>query len=473
MSLSFLNSLFSDRRFRTVDRRKIAKNLWISSVRCLLSAATLCSLEDRRTTATSYDPPSPTMVIPESSTNATREPQFGIEDECNHQQTLDADVDVVRRRREKAFLEVGFAEVAEQTAVNGYSSITNPAVDVARPSPIECSSSDKYLRTPLINISNTGNGSVSGDGENPKPNSPQHQHLKANPQFFLAPEAALHRDGEQARLVEVVRRRQIRQRQINGESTYQWLEENVNQFWESVLVYGGLRGDPRNNPTNRGVQSTIPINPYRSNYRQELNNTEIMKTGSTISSASFKTNEQSIDHPFSDQSSSKLRRIIYLLLCNILQVLYAFIDFCIARLAPSEPLRPCGNTAIAPTYNIQISADDILRFWAIQCVFLIYSSWMHVFAFPMVVMMCLTIGSLSRKFRSPSVAKRHQHGSNTAVVSKEMPAKVSTLDISSRPTNSQLRDCAIQNLQTNNPGATSAECSRFFAAVKHNEDAAS
>ncbi|KAL7433721.1 hypothetical protein ACHAXH_002460 [Discostella pseudostelligera] len=47
-----------------------------------------------------------------------------------------------------------------------------------------------------------------------------------------------------------------------------------------------------------------------------------------------------------------------------------------------------------------------------------------------------------------------------------MPAKMSTPNISTR-------ECAIQNLQSNNPGATPAECERFFTAVKQNEEAAS
>jgi hypothetical protein len=238
----------------------------------------------------------------------------------------------MRRRREKAFLEVGFAEVAEHKAVNGYSSITIPAVDVSNPSPIQYSTSDDYLRTPVIDMSSMGNDSVSGgNGDNPKQHLPQHQHPESNPKLFLAPEAALHRDGEQARLVEVVRRRQIQQRRHNEESTYQWLEESAMQFWESILVYGGIRDDPRNNINinQGGVHSTILMNPYRSQSRQELNNTEFMKTGRNISSADSKKNEQFTDRPIGDESTSNLRQISHLIIRNILQVLFEFIDFCI------------------------------------------------------------------------------------------------------------------------------------------------
>ncbi len=112
-----------------------------------------------------------------------------------------------------------------------------------------------------------------------------------------------------------------------------------------------------------------------------------------MSPASSKTNKQSTYHPFRDQSSSKLQRIIHLLLCNFLQVLYAFINFCIMCLAVPEPLQPCGNTSIAPTYNIQISADDILScFWVIQCACLCLSVQMHFIVLQLVVMICLTIG---------------------------------------------------------------------------------
>jgi hypothetical protein len=412
------------------------------------------------------------MINPESASDTSGEtPSNDVDGNDIHRGDIFA-ADIMRRRREKAFLEVQFTEAAEHKAVNGYSSIALPAVSLTNPSLIECSSSDSYLRTPLIDISNVGSDSVGGDEVNNQ-HTPQHQHLESNPQLFLAPEAALHRDGEQARLVEVVRRRQIRQRQRNEESTYEWLEESASQFWESILVYGGLRDDPRNNvPINRSVHSSIPMNPYRNHDRQDLNQSASTKTGSYVSSSVPNTNEQFTGHPLRDESTSWLRRIIHLTLCNILQVLYAFIDFCVTRLAPLEPLQTCVASPTAPTYNLQISSDDIIRFWVIQCTFLLISSWVQVFAFPMVLMMCLTIGFINRKLvRSPPSVE--QHGRNAVVISKEIPSKMSTPDISSRPANSRLRECAITNLQRNNPGVTDAECTRFFAAVKQNEEAAS
>ena len=275
------------------------------------------------------------MINPESASDTSGEtPSNDVDGNDIHRGDIFA-ADIMRRRREKAFLEVRFTEVAEHKAVNGYSSIALPAVGLVNPSTIECSSSDSYLRTPLIDISTVGTDSVGGDEVNPKQHTPQHQHLESNPQLVLAPEAALHRDGEQARLVEVVRRRQIQQRQRNEESTYEWLEESASQFWESILVYGGLRDDPRKNvPINRSVHSKIPMNPYRNHNRQELNQSASAKTGSNVSSSVPNTNEQFTGHPLRDESTSWHRRIIHLTLCNILQVLYAFIDFCVTRLAP-------------------------------------------------------------------------------------------------------------------------------------------
>ncbi len=169
----------------------------------------------------------------------------------------------MRRWQEKAVLEVGFVEVAEHMAANGYSSITILTMNVTRPSPIE------YLRTPLINISNVDNGSVSGNGKNPKQH-PRHQYLDTNPQLFLAPEAALHREGSAGTFSQSGSPSSNSEMRKKRRIHISVAKECANKFWESILVFGGFKDDPRNNLTNWGIHSTIPINPYQRN-QQELN----------------------------------------------------------------------------------------------------------------------------------------------------------------------------------------------------------
>mmetsp|Transcript_3104 Transcript_3104/g.6835 ORF Transcript_3104/g.6835 Transcript_3104/m.6835 type:complete len:688 (+) Transcript_3104:45-2108(+) len=413
----------------------------------------------------------------------------------NHRHTVDANI--LRRQREQAFREVGFEKVAEQKAVNGYSTIIPAVADIA---PITSSSpaghaSDSGLSTPLIDISNLGGNSNRGEDE-PKQQQQQHPlHSEASPTMtvILSPEAGLHRDGEQARLIEVVRRRQLQQRQHHEETTFQWLEESASQFWESILVYGGLLEDPRNDPIHRSRHSTMPLNPYRDDPR--LTNQE--KEHNTLSSSGSKTNEHPTSQTITDglpssQSSplSKCPRIVRFVLSFFLRILYSFrytIDFCITRLAHLEPLLPNVTSSFystSPVYSLQITADDILRFLIILWASF-YCSWkMQVVAAPALAMMCLFIRSVSqrvvRRTHSPENERQMQQQQNTnqsiaqneAAISPILPKQPS---VPNKPhaTEDQLHVEAIQRLQNQHPNATFAECKRFFTCVKYKEEAAS
>ena len=64
------------------------------------------------------------------------------------------------------------------------------------------------------------------------------QASKSSETSLLVPEAGLHRDGEQARLVNLVRRRQLEQCRHDYEamSTIQWINDSLWKFWTSVIV---------------------------------------------------------------------------------------------------------------------------------------------------------------------------------------------------------------------------------------------
>jgi len=429
------------------------------------------------------------MAIPESTIKKSGETSQN--DTVNHQHTID--VNVLRRQRQQAFREVGFAAVAEQKAVNGYSAIITPSSAVY---PANTTASDSCLSTPLIDISNLG-----GSSDNLEPmRQKQHplHHGESNP-MFLSPEAGLHRDGEQARLVELVRRRQLQQQQNYEENTLQWLEESAAQLWESILVFGGLMEDPH----IRSPHSTMPVNPYRDNSRSPLNNTKSNheQNGNILPSSDSKKNDHPtsqpiiiMDGPPSSPSSplSRHRRIIRSVFHTPLRILYAFrwsIDFCITRLACLEPLLPNASSSTystSPVYSLRVTADDILRSLMILCLFFYCIFRMQVFAGPMVIMMCVFIGSVSRKVmgRAQSLGNQQQtqqvqqlNATQSSITGKE--TTISTIQPKygtpnkSIATNDQLHARAIQRLQKQFPNSTHAECNRFFTCVKYKEEAAS
>ena len=120
-------------------------------------------------------------------------------------------------------------------------------------------SSLDFLRTPVIDLSNLGGGGGNLCGDKVDVKSPLHSPT------LLPPEAGLHWDGEQARLVEAVRRRQqvLQQRIHHKQSTFEWQEE--------MLFSAGFVENPRNitrdpnvsNDSTTPIYSKVPLNPYR------------------------------------------------------------------------------------------------------------------------------------------------------------------------------------------------------------------
>ena len=393
-----------------------------------------------------------------------RSGQHQTNDEAGNADTDDdmhrPSVGQLRRQREQTFREVVFSTLAERE-VNGFSTIQYPVMD---------DSSSDYLLTPLIDMSLvTSSGSSGEDDLEEKP--PRHSPT------LLPPEAGLHRDGEQARLVEVVRRRQLQQQKYHEQTTFQWLEQ--------ILFNGGLIEGPRsardpNVSFDRNIHSTMPLNPYRDPGRalkHPTSNHEPISTSQSI------PNDQLESQDFAPTTTLSKYPFIHHVLNKLLRASRWFIDFCITRLARLEPLQSNDTVPIyskAPAYCLQINADDLLHFFVILWVTFYSSIWMQVFAGPMIVMTSVLLGSISWKVvrrihsvENQRLIPQQQVANKDAVNTKIAPVQVPIPKSTAHPTKNVLQEGTIRRLQKLHPNATVAECKRFFACVKHNEEAAS
>eukprot|EP00578_Thalassiosira_sp_NH16_P003905 CAMPEP_0181131170 /NCGR_PEP_ID=MMETSP1071-20121207/30280_1 /TAXON_ID=35127 /ORGANISM="Thalassiosira sp., Strain NH16" /LENGTH=628 /DNA_ID=CAMNT_0023217341 /DNA_START=31 /DNA_END=1917 /DNA_ORIENTATION=- len=346
--------------------------------------------------------------------------------------------------------------------------------------------SDSCFSTPLIDISDLG-GSGSGCGDNSRNQQPLHG---------ISPEAGLHRDGEQARLIEGVRRRQQNQRQHREETTFEWLEESASQFWESILVYGGLIEDPRNDPFHRSRHSTIPLNPYRDKPRPPLDrqSEHEQNNNSLFSSVSKTKHRENTAQPLADgPPSSKVPpfyqypRIIRFVMRALLRTLCSMrrcIDICITYLAHLQHLPPSDTSSMyssSPMYSIHITADDVLILLSILGVSFYCSSRLQLFAGPVIVSLCSLMRAVSKKVARrvhppENQLQNEQQQQSTrkkeAAVSTMPTQELSTLN-AQYASKDQLHAGRIQRLQKQYPNATYAECKRFLACVKYEEEAAS
>ena len=355
------------------------------------------------------------------------------------------------------------------------------------------------LSTPLIDISNM----------TPKKDKPKHQsglsnNSSNNEDDNMLLFAPLHRDGEQARLVEEVRKRQRQQlyeEEEEDSSFAQW-------FWELLYDFGGLTDDPRRNninttdvnTTTRSSNATTtppPPNPYRDSSRLRLLNkhksNNIMNGNThTADSDDTNTNQSSYYTPPDLSNYPRIVRFIYyILLQRILFALRRCIDFCIMRLAhlPQPPLpTPFSPTNIpmyssSPTYTLNITADDIICALVIIWVAFYCSSRMQIVAVPMVIMLCLLIASVCRRVvkrvhSSSGMQTKQQILTNKKELQQESNGSISTTALPTTSNNisnngiTTLRDQHLKSLQKQYPNATHAECERFYKCVKYNEEAA-
>jgi len=333
------------------------------------------------------------------------------------------------------------------------------------------------LSTPLIDISHMSVNNCSQEEVD--------ESKKQKPDELLF--APLHRDGNQARLVEEVRRRQ---RQQYEETSYtQW-------FWELLYEYGppGIIDDPRNTNNNQSIHhstiNNLPIqNPYQDNTRLILNNNKGQSNNTSQTTTDLTKNVyQSVYYP--DISKlSKYPRIIRFICVFLIRCLYMLrwcIDFCITKMSchikPLQPNPPFPTYSSSPVYDLHITADNIICLLVILLVIFYYSSKMNSIMSPVVVLMCLTVcfvcwkvvDRVQQVHESPSQRKQPQqqqqqqtHANTTAVPKQSIPNNVKNT------TQQDEHAKATERLQKQYPGATHAECKRFYKCVNYKEEAAS
>ena len=332
------------------------------------------------------------------------------------------------------------------------------------------------LSTPLIDISHMSVNNSSQEEEDNEYNK-QQQHQTDGLLF-----APLHRDGNQARLVEEVRRRQ--RHQYEETSYTQW-------FWELLYEFGppGIIDDPRNTNNNQSIHHSTnnnsPIqNPYRDNNTRLILNNNKGQSNNTSQTATDLTN-QSVYYPDISKLSKYPRIIRFICVC-LVRCLYMFrwcIDFCITRMSrhikPLQPNPPFPTYSSSPVYAVNVSADNIICLLVILLVVFYYSSKMKSIMSPVVVIMCLTICFVCWKVvdrvqpvhESPSRVKQSQQRQQTQSSTTAVPRLPTPNNVNITQQDEHAK--AIERLQKQYPGATHAECQRFYKCVNYKEEPAS
>lgn len=284
--------------------------------------------------------------------------------------------------------------------------------------------------------------------------------------------AGLHRDGEQARIVEVIRRRQMQ----NYDENYFSFE----YMWGSVLYYSGF-ADEHPSSTQRLNDTQIDHDG-----ETETENLQMDGTNTSDEQRSTPTPQPTMDEgqlrerAFSERIAKRhlIVRITFIFYRRTHLMLRWFIDACITRLSQLDSLpRSPSMYATNPAYSLQFRADDIICFIAIVWVSLwISSRTSHVLALA-IIMFCIVMGSIGTRVVErigPTTQQLQSHSRNSAnsASARAQIAPVATPTLSA--TNQKEESSkSIDRLRKRHPNATEAECIRFFRCTKRNEKAAS
>ncbi|KAK1744917.1 hypothetical protein QTG54_004208 [Skeletonema marinoi] len=282
--------------------------------------------------------------------------------------------------------------------------------------------------------------------------------------------AGLHRDGEQARIVEVIRRRQMQQ---YDESYY-----TFEYVWGSVLYYSGF--------ADEHPSSTPQVNDTQFGDDGETENSQTDDTNATneqISSSSpqpILDEEQLREKLFAERLAKRpyAVRLTFMFYRRIHLMLRWFVDTCVTRLSRLESLpRSPSMYATHPAYSLQFQADDIICFIVLLWVSLwISSRSSHVLALA-IIMFCIIMGSVGTRVvgrigPTPQQLQSHSFDSTNSASTRARVPPVVPLTQSATDQKEESSK-SIERLQKRHPNATKAECIRFFRCTKRNEKAAS
>jgi hypothetical protein len=307
-------------------------------------------------------------------------------------------------------------------------------------------------------------------------------------------QAALHRDGEQARLIAQVRQRQLQAQQET--STMQWIHES---FWEFVNAFYEERKQ-----FDRHEHYADIINPRRDGRRSD--------DGGGVEVTNVKrVSDDTLEE--STQPRPLLLRGMVLLCERILHILRWIVDKIMSKLILS------GNAMMKQPYILQFTADDVIKSFVLLWFGFKLNLWLQQATVSALMLMGVfglvfrskiqqregstetadsrrvvrtSRSQQQQKYRQQQQQRRQpreqksiqklsypsqkiSQSKSTAAASAgqaitpsiSQPSEVST-SVEEKPQHLQ----AIHRLKTRYPNATHAECKRFYVCVKHKEDEA-
>jgi len=285
--------------------------------------------------------------------------------------------------------------------------------------------------------------------------------------------AGLHRDGEQARIVEVIRRRQVQQ--YNERYTFQYM-------WGSVLYYSGFADEHPSSTQLRQFNDTQHDGESENNLQPDKT-TDELKSTYTLQPVEDEdplcenalAEEQLADRPYFVHLAFIFYRRLHLILRWV-------IDSCITRLSRLESLpRSHSMYATTPTYSLQLQADDVICFIVVLWLSLWISSRTSHLLSVAITMSCIVMVTVGTRVvaRIGTAAQQFQKQSHSRNSTSSASTRTRSIPPALTPKQSTTSDQkegsskSIERLQKRHPNASKAECIRFFRCTKQNEKAAS
>jgi len=315
------------------------------------------------------------------------------------------------------------------------------------------------------------------------------QASKSSETSLLVPEAGLHRDGEQARLVNLVRRRQLEQCRHDYEamSTIQWINDSLWKFWTSVIVTDKVDEKIQ---FDRHEHYADIVNPYRDKERQQARRSGVdrgVKKNVVNSDEQKPTSDESMTaaigrcrkYPFFD---------VMMHICQpILNALRYIVHFALGRLLTNRS--QSRNSSSTRSYILDFTADDVIQCFIIMWIGLKMAFWLQHDAVSVLVLMFALAGAFRHKIvcciesanEVTTVHQQHQHQTlhqRKEHIKREMrnnvPPKATAKNIQPQSTinSKKIQQQVIHRLKAQFPNATHAECKRFYVCTKHQEEEA-
>ncbi|KAL3790447.1 hypothetical protein ACHAWO_007137 [Cyclotella atomus] len=360
------------------------------------------------------------------------------------------------------------------------------------------------LTTPKLDISGLHGRRYDGDDKLAAAPTNSTTTNSSNPSQTFLPEAVLHRDGDQARLVNIVKQRQLAKAQHDYEemSTIQWINDSFWEIWTSVVGTttavdtNGSVGENKIRFEKHEHYSDI-VNPYRDERRSSMR--QLKSDGDA--SAVMPNDLVHVDDVDEDDVATfkhkpiPLRILVYI--CKqILHILRYVVHFSLSKLIGVENVSTNATALATQSYTLQFTADDIIKCFVLLWLGIKFSFWLHRMTASVLILM-VVFGFVFRQKISRSddgsselaplqhqyQQQRHDQRSipqqsdvtqQRQISTAATPAAARQLRASEviRSEDKPQHLQAIHRLKTRFPKATHAECKRFYVCVKHKENEA-